>query len=103
MPSVTPTRAADLAREAAELVVGDRNAAYGDMVVNHQAIAAIWNGYLLARIVSGKPMELSAEDVVNMMESLKIARRLNGAYKRDNYVDGAGYAALAGEIRSRSV
>lgn len=94
-------KAAQIARRAAELVGGDRHKQHGDLLVNHQCIAGMWNGYLLARIVSGKPNELSAEDVVSMMELLKIARRLNGADNVDNYVDGAGYAAIAGDIRMR--
>lgn len=95
-------KAAEIARKAAELVCGDREQQHGDKVINHQAIAAVWNGYLLARIVSGKQFELSAGDVAAMMELLKIARRLNGTFNADDYVDGAGYAAVAGEIASRT-
>jgi hypothetical protein len=40
---------------------------------------------------------LSAEDVANMMELMKIARRKLGTLKKDNYIDGAGYAAVAFE------
>lgn len=90
--------AADILMRAHDLVAGDRQDSYGDKLVNHLAIAAIWNGYLLAREVSCESLRLSPADVCNMMELLKIARRLNGAFNIDDYIDGAGYAACAGEI-----
>jgi hypothetical protein len=95
-------KASEIATEAARLVNGDRNAAHGDAVANHQAIADLWNGYLLARrCVNNGEANLGPEDVANMMELLKVARRLNGKFNADDYIDGAGYAAVAGEIRSR--
>jgi hypothetical protein len=33
-----------------------------------------------------------------MMEGMKIARRYHGAFNIDDYVDSAGYAAVAGQI-----
>lgn len=96
-------KARDIALEAAELVSGDRADQHGDLVANHQAIAAVWNGYLLARIVSEKSHTLNAEDVANMMELLKVARRLNGHPNADDYRDGAGYAAIAGQLRLRNI
>lgn len=94
-------KASELAAEAARLVSGDRQTTHGDKLANHVIIASMWNGYLSARGASGKKAELDAEDVANLMECLKIARRLCGAFNPDDYVDGAGYAAVAGEIRSR--
>lgn len=94
-------KAGEITARAGELVSGDRNEAYGDVLINHGTIAAIWSGYLEARQLAGKPSRLSAEDVTNMMEALKIGRRLTGTFHIDNYVDGAGYAACAGEIASR--
>ena len=94
-------KASQLASEAARLVGGDRNATHGDALQNHAIIAAAWNGYLSARRVAGKPEELNAEDVANLMECLKIARRLSGAFNADDYIDGAGYASIAGEIASK--
>ena len=93
--------ASEIAQKAAELVAGDRESQHGDKVTNHQCIADVWNGYLKSRRTAGKSEELSAEDVANLMECLKIARRQTGIYNPDDYVDGAGYAACAGEIRSR--
>jgi len=81
---------------ALDLVGGDRAIDYGSMWENHQNIAQLWNGYL-----HDKNGNLSAEDAANMMELLKIARRKSGALKKDNYIDGAGYAAVAFECAER--
>lgn len=90
-------KAADIASKAAELVGGERAHVHGDKVINHDKIAAMWNGVLSA---AGKvpAVPLDGHDVANMMEALKIARRYLGRFNPDDYVDGAGYAACAGEI-----
>lgn len=77
---------------ALNLIGGDRATDYGGMWENHENIAQLWNGYL-----HNMDGFLSAEDVANMMELLKIARRKLGTLKKDNYIDGAGYAAVAFE------
>lgn len=89
--------AGEIAGRAAELVGGDRAKTHGDKTQNHNNIAAVWNGILMA---AGKatPVPLNAHDVANLMEGLKIARRYAGSFNADDYVDGAGYAAVAGEI-----
>lgn len=93
-------KASDIALEAARLLGGDRNQSHGDILDNHERIAEVWNGILRA---AGKPTDtaLDAHDVANLMEGLKIARRYSGAYNVDDYTDGVGYAAVAGEIRAR--
>lgn len=90
--------------KAAELVGGDRQNTHGDKVRNHQAIGRLWNGYLENLVESGRdPRQLEPEDVANMMELLKIARRQNGAYNADDYIDGAGYAAVAAECAAARI
>ena len=74
---------------ALALVSGDRAKTYGSMWQNHHNIAMLWNGYLHDKDT------LTAEDVANMMELLKIARRKLGTFNEDDYIDGAGYAAVA--------
>jgi hypothetical protein len=93
-------KAQDIALAAASLVSGDRNKSHGDVLDNHERIAEVWNGILRA---AGKPTEmaLDAHDVANLMEGLKIARRYAGGYNPDDYIDGSGYSAVAGEIKSR--
>jgi hypothetical protein len=87
-------KAAEITTAATNLVGGDRARTHGDKTENHQVIARFWNAWLDSR-PSGS---LDAHDVANMMELLKVARRLRGAFNIDDYVDGAGYAAVAGEI-----
>jgi hypothetical protein len=89
-------KANTIAQKAATLVNGDRKAAYGDVTEGLSRIAAIWNGILTAAgAAPARPLD--AHDVANMMEGLKIARRYTGPYRQDNYVDGAGWASVAGE------
>jgi hypothetical protein len=90
-------KAHEICEAAGKLVGGDRQATHGDKVENHQNIAHVWNGILTA---AGKPpaRPLDAHDVANLMEGLKIARRYAGRFNPDDYTDGAGYAACAGEI-----
>ena len=75
--------------QALDLVSGDRADAHGPIWENHNNIAMLWNGYLYNKDY------LLAADVANMMELLKIARRKLGALNEDDYIDGAGYAAVA--------
>ena len=59
-------------------------------------IADLWNSYLAH--TSGT---ITPEDVASMMMLLKVARaNQGGAASLDHYVDMAGYAALAGELRA---
>lgn len=75
---------------ASSLVGGDRAAAHGDKVENHQHIAALWSAYTGYRI--------TCDQVAVMMVLLKIARTKTGTLNHDDYVDMAGYAGVAGEI-----
>ena len=92
-------KASDIATRAAELVSSERAHTHGDKLANHQKIAAVWNGILTASGKAGQPLD--AHDVANLMEGLKIARRYTGAFNIDDYLDGCGYAACAGEIAAR--
>jgi hypothetical protein len=90
-------RATDIATKAAELVGGDRDRQHGNKLDNFKRIAAVWNGILAAAgITTSRPLD--AHDVANILEGMKIARRYSGTFNEDDYVDGAGYSACAGEI-----
>ena len=89
-------RAHDIAAKAAELVGGDRAKTHGSKLENHSNIARLWTAY--GRNAGWLVGDLSALDVANLMECLKIARRQAGAHNPDDYIDGAGYASVAGEI-----
>lgn len=83
------TKRAAILTRAADLICGDREAAYGPPSVNFERISVGWS------IVLG--VEVSAEQVALCMAWLKIARLVNGPHE-DSYVDGAAYMALAGEL-----
>lgn len=85
-------KAEAICQQAASLVSGDRNLAHGEMSINHANIAALWNAYL------GPRAELTPHDVALLMALLKIARTKSGDVNFDDYVDGAGYMGVAGEL-----
>ncbi|MGV9668664.1 DUF6378 domain-containing protein [Nocardia niigatensis] len=75
--------------EAATVIDGDRQDAYGDPSESFARIAGLWSAYLGA--------DLTARDVANLMVLLKVSRSKHG-YRPDDYIDIAGYAALAERI-----
>ncbi len=89
-------RAADLLSQASELVSQTRAATHGDAHANHWNIARLWNAFLSIRPEPAVP--LSPRDVTMMMALLKIARTQLGDHNPDDYVDAAGYIALAQDV-----
>lgn len=83
--AATPHRALVM-QEAVDLTCGDRNAAYGDPVINHQHIADIFNA------ITGR--DLSAREIALVQTSTKLARRAKNPTHRDSYVDGVAYAGI---------
>lgn len=81
--------------ESIKCVCTDRKEQYGSPENNFSLIASLWSEYIDKLI--------SAEDVAMMMALLKIARIKTGKHKDDNYVDLAGYAACACELRFADV
>ncbi len=94
--------AAAIAAKASELVGGDRAKTHGDKSENFNRIAAIWNGTLSAAGITTS-RSLDGHDVCNLMEAMKIARRYTGSFNVDDYIDGAGYAACAGEVLAKQI
>ena len=82
--------AMDVCRRAADLVGGDRARQHGDALAAHTNIAVLWSAYL--------GMPITARDVALMMVLLKIARTKTGTFNADDYIDAAGYAAIAAEV-----
>lgn len=74
--------------EAARLVDGDRQAAYGHPRDNHGATAEMWRTYIKRRY--GIDVPLDAYDVCWMHVFEKGIRDAN-MRKRDNLTDGCGY------------
>ena len=100
------TKAGEILETARQLVDGDRARTHGDKVENHACIAALWSAYLRLQLHrSGVDLPgaiVDPLDVATMMLLLKVARTVSGGeHNLDNYVDAAGYAAVAGEIAER--
>ena len=87
----------EILAKASDLVSNDRNKSHGDAFSNHAEIAEFWNIFLDKKL---RPMaNITADDVAIMMILLKISRHTQGEkINIDNFVDMAGYAAIAGEI-----
>ena len=77
------------------MICRDRQDQYGELEDNFKYIANFWNNYLSAK--NHMTLQLSAEDVAIMMSLLKVARMATGVKHYGNYIDAAGYLALAGE------
>ena len=87
-------------QEAEGLINGDRERDYGHPKKNLNDISAFWSTYLVAK--HGIPVTLSATDVCNLMTLLKIARGVNGPFKRDTIVDSAAYQGLIGRLHDET-
>ena len=74
---------------ANELVSDKREQEHGDFAENAETTAKLWSAY--------KGTEFTAHDVPMMLALLKVARAKSKPKKIDNYRDGCGYIALAGE------
>ena len=90
--------AKDILRTADKLVSGDRAKTHGPKMRNHNNITRLWRAYLLIRKDRDSP--LSPQDVAIMMALLKIARTQLGEPNIDNFIDGAAYLGIAGELES---
>lgn len=78
-------------REAEEIISADRERSHGKAEENLANIATMWDAW--CRV--SRDAQMTSHDVAIMMALLKIARTQTGTYNRDDYVDAAGYIALA--------
>jgi hypothetical protein len=79
---------------ANEYITVDRASTHGRAEENFAQIAAVWTWWLNERLTS----PISAYDVAMMMSLFKAARAKGNWQNPDNFIDMAGYTALAGEI-----
>ena len=86
----------EILEQAIQCVCHDRQDQHGKPENTFAVIANLWNTYLEA---TGAP--LVEKDVAQMMVLFKIARSVCGNVKDDDYIDAAGYSALAGELVKR--
>lgn len=82
----------NIADEAKQLVLGDRNQSYGNPADDYAKTAKIWSGMLIHHLKPG--VEITAKEAVLMMAALKLSREMH-KHKRDNLVDAVGYELLA--------
>ncbi len=92
-PKTTPERVKIL-NEGAQLTNGDRDKEYGPPAVNLAAAGELKQVFRKHMRREISPAEIEAIDMV----LTKISRIATGSPKRDTYVDGATYFAIAGEI-----
>ena len=83
----------EILNDAKKLIGGNRQKDYGDKLTNHQNIAALWSIFLQKKIMP--------HDVAVCMALVKVARLMH-QHKKDSYLDLAAYAAIAGEIETRT-
>lgn len=86
----------DILDKASNLIMNDRAKQHGDIVINHGNIARLWSAYLTNKTRVNIP--ISEQDVALMLSLFKIGRTQNGNHTDDNYIDGAAYLAIGGEI-----
>ena len=86
----------EILEKASNLIINDRAKQHGDIVVNHGNIARLWSAYLTNKTRVSIP--ISEQDVALMLSLFKIGRTQNGNHTDDNYIDGAAYLAIGGEI-----
>lgn len=81
---------------ASDLISNERAAIYGDAIALHARLAAVWTETLTAAgMAPAKPLD--AHIVLWLLADLKKVRSLVGKPHEDNYIDAAGYIALASE------
>jgi Domain of unknown function (DUF6378) len=101
---VTQNIPAKILAAADAAVSTERPNTHGDAVLNHSAIAIMWNAYITAKTLSnGGNMDtmklLGPADAAQMMVLFKMARTISGNPQHaDHYVDQAGYSALAARM-----
>ena len=83
----------EILTSAGNLINGERDATYGEPLINHQRIAVLW------QVVLGT--EISPAEVAICMALVKIARLVQTPDHEDSYIDLVGYAAIAGEVAAK--
>ena len=82
-------RASEILDEANDILQA-RGRKYADPATNHLRISHLWSTYLERYI--------SPQQVAACMALVKIARSMESPDHLDNFIDGAAYLAIAGEL-----
>lgn len=86
---------------ANKVVTTERGGQHGGAEDSFQMIADMWSVYLRntkANFDVVVDVTITPKDVAQMMVLLKIARNTHGARKDDDFIDQAGYTALAAAL-----
>jgi hypothetical protein len=83
--------AGDFLNEA-KAIIQDRGADYGHPSDNMSRTAALWSSFL--------EMPITDYQVASCMALVKLARSMETG-KVDNYIDGAAYMAIAGQLHTQ--
>lgn len=98
----TTTDIAEKILDDARKAVTTKAEQHGDTEASFLMMADLWSTYVNHVSIIKGGIELDAGDVAQMMVMLKIARSAYG-HGRDNYVDAAGYTALAAMVRPKEI
>lgn len=97
--------AANLMKQAAQLVSSKRGQQHGELVPSFTMIAEFWSTWInhAAAKATGVPptpaIHLTPFDVLEMMSLMKKARGIYGSRAEpDHYIDDIGYSGLAGAL-----
>lgn len=85
--------------KALDIINGERLDVYGKPEDSFEIIGKYWTTYLQANgLITGSGALISPQEVAEMMMLFKIARMSGQKPIIDNYVDLAGYAAIAADM-----
>jgi hypothetical protein len=90
----TPLEVAESVLLDAASAVRSRLEEHGHTERSFKMIGELWSNYITHAYTSRDELHLQAHDVAQMMTLVKIARATYG-YSMDNFIDSAGYTALA--------
>jgi len=79
---------------AGDLIQGDRHKQHGDATYAFDSIARAWTWLLEGKLAE----PILPYEVALMCDLMKTSRIKTGEHSLDNYIDKAGYTALAGEL-----
>ena len=86
---------------AENLINGQRQADYGDKLVNFSQIAMLWQGTLAMKLAPGQ--SITPEDVSLCMIQVKVARLAKSPDHRDSQLDVAGYIACMNRLQEERI
>lgn len=90
-PKLKRARILDAAKD---LITGDRDRQHGDAAYSFDSISRVWTWWLEGKLTKS----LSPRDAAMMLDLMKTSRIKTGEHNLDDYIDKAGYTALAGEL-----